>query len=571
MDDLKNLEIEYKNKLYADPGNVKEKWIRNYGKLSEYAGRDSYISCIKEAFNMTEVIMGHIIFEFRSENEASAESVTFEKRGRMAEGFKFPGIDAPIDFSDAKTFFGKAEILGLIGYEIPENLNDVRNIRNITTHNTATVIGEVYNESLSYENVLCYMRILGRLLVTLKMLDEEDIEPPFEKLRVKPGDYVGVSNEFRIDEFVAEGGMSRVFKAVHMRLGSTVAVKELKPYTYRPEQILAEKDFLISMRHPQIPQIFDIIAQNKTHYIVMEYIDGDSLEDYVAEFNPDLEERFAIMLNIAQVLSYIHDGCDMIYAELKPDNVMIGNKGSVYLIDFSISQAVAEENIANAFNLQFSAPEQKSGGNVDKRADIYAFGSLLDWIIPDKEELGYEREDMEQLIKGCKAENPDKRYDSMEFVRNRLLSISQDTLNKTVAKKKRRRGIVVGAILAVVISAVLTAFIYVNVCYPKGQVYNMQGVFAPSIEETAEGLEATLSLYNRSDEDILMGKVYMMTVNIITKDGQSEVKIPCRLDEGLKSGHLMLKHKYLMDWETLGLRPEDIIEIDRDNIQVQLF
>ena len=77
MDELKQREIEYKNALYSDPANVKKKWIRNYGQLSEYAGSQSYISCIKEAFNMTEIIMGHIIYLFKTENESSAEEVTF--------------------------------------------------------------------------------------------------------------------------------------------------------------------------------------------------------------------------------------------------------------------------------------------------------------------------------------------------------------------------------------------------------------------------------------------------------------------------------------------------------------
>ncbi len=559
MNETKKLEIEFKNDIYADPEYVSGKWIKNYGRLSEYADSETFVSCIKEAFNMTEIVMGHIIYVYQQSHRGFGENVWIESgNGKRIK-------------ATTNTFFGKIKLLELMGYNIPENIDDVRVIRNATTHNTATVIGVVYNENLSYENVVHAMELLGSLLVELGMLGEEDIIPPFEKMRVSGGDCIGPSNEYRIDEFVAEGGMSRVYKGTHLRLGNTIAIKELKPYTYRPDQILAEKDFLVSMRHPQIPQIFDIISQNGTNYIVMEYIEGTTLDEYVKKFEPDIEERFAIAFNIATVLEYIHNDCNMIYADLKPDNIMISRGGGVYIIDFSISQAAGERNVADAFNLLFSAPEQRRGEELGKSADIYAYGGILDWLFQDKEVLGYEKADMELLIAGCKQDAPQDRVQSISLVKERLLEISRDTLNKTVIKKKRRRITILAVLASLIAASIIMAFVYINITYPKGQVYKMKGTFKPSIEETDEGIEAELSLYNRSDEDILRGKVYMMTVNMVTKDGRCELRIPCKLDDGLKSGDMMLSHKYVVKWETLGIEKEDIIQIDKDHIDVKLF
>ena len=255
----KHQEKELNMALYSDSLYVAEKWRRIFGRLSRYADHNSYETVIKEAFNLTDKVMENVIMNFRQEYWDSGEEVTFTNSfGDTVKGIKYSFLDEPIDYKTMKTFYGKTDILKTIGYPIPDNIDEVRKIRNATTHSTDTVVGAVWQDVMTYENVLHSMEILGRLLAGLDFIKEEDIHPPFERLKVQPGDKIGPTSEYEIESLIAEGGMSRVYLARHDRLERMVAIKELKPYAYMPEQIQSEKEFLVRMDSVYIPKIYDI-------------------------------------------------------------------------------------------------------------------------------------------------------------------------------------------------------------------------------------------------------------------------------------------------------------------------
>jgi len=562
---------ELKNELYGDRVYVTNKWTENYGKLSQYADFEAYNSCIREAFNMVDYVMGNTLYKFRTKAKATEVVVLGMRNGREIKGYRYDGICDVINYSEAYNFYGKAMILRKIGYKIPKKLEDVRELRNFTIHNTHTIVGQVSDQLLSYENVLEALRALGETLNVLGLLRKQDILPEYEKMRVKPGDIIGRAKEYRVDAFIAEGGMSRVYSGVHTRLDRRVAIKELKPYTYSPEQIRNEKQFLVQLEHPQIPQIYDIFDQNGTFYIVMDYIDGVGLSRYVEQNQPDVDERLAIAVQICKVLRYIHTECGMIYADLKPDNVMVDRSGRVLIIDFGISKLMGPGAEADAYSLFYSSPEQMNGRALDQRTDIYSMGSMLQYLfgyngedgqIHYTELLGDYLPEMEKLCSICKRENPEERFSTIAEVETHLRRIKQDILVQPKKKrKKRRRFILIGA-AAFVLLVFLGVMFYFNGIYPAGVCHFMG---KPEISATERGVEITLSVVNRGESMAENEVPWKAVVDIKTKDGRFfRMNVPLRLDQHLEENEILRDQKYIVPWEDVGIPQNEIERVTGD-------
>ncbi len=560
---------ELKNELYEDRIYVSEKWTANFGKLSQYADFEAYNSCIREAFNMVDYVMGNTLYRFRTKT-TPLEVVTLKgkgKNGRELKGYIYQGIDEVINYSEAYNFFGKAMLLRKLGFPIPEGLEQVRELRNFTIHNTMTIVGKVSDQLLSYEQVIETLRILGETLHVLGLLRKQDILPEYETMRVKPGDVIGRSKEYRVDSFVAEGGMSRVYSGMHTRLDRRVAIKEMKPYTYSPEQIRNEKQFLVQLEHPEIPQIYDIFDQNGTYYIVMDYIDGVGLGRYVEEKDPDMEERLAISIQICRVLRYIHQDCGMIYADLKPDNIMIDQSGRVFIIDFGISQLAGSNVEADAYSWFYSSPEQMHGYAMDQRTDIYSMGSLLqflfyyngeDGVIHCTDQLGDYREEMENLCNICKQQDPNDRFQAISEVEVHLRRIMKEMKEQPKQKKKRRRLYISLSIVGILLLTALGILYYFNGVYPPGDIYMMG---KETIESTPRGVRICFSLINRGD-DIRVNDVlpWNMLLEIKTKDGSIyHVVVPLKLEEGLESGEILEDQVYIVPWEEIVYDGKQVI------------
>jgi len=558
---------QLKMELYGDRVYVTQKWISNFGLLNQYADFGTYINCIKEAFNMVEIVMGNTIYNYR-QRFTSTERVSLGRRnGRERFGYRYEGVEEVIDYSMASTFFGKAKILRAIHFSIPENLDDVRVLRNMTTHNTHTMVGTVADQVLSYEQVLKSMEILGQTLNMLGLLRAEDILPEYEKMRVEPGDHVGYSGEYEVQEFIAEGGMSRVYRGLQTRLDRQVAIKELKPYTYRPDQIQNEKQFLVSLEHSQIPQIFDVFSQNGTYYIVMEYIDGRGLDRYVEETDPDMDERLAIAIQICKVLRYIHDGCEMVYADLKPENVMIERSGRVCLIDFGISQLAEGDITAGAYSWFYSSPEQMEGKAMDRRSDIYSLGSILQYLfaynndnggISYSEELGDYREEMKNLCEICKREDPEGRFGTVDEVENHLRRIKTLVALQPNLRKKRLRRTILGTVAGLLTLLITGALVAYNILFPTGNTQMIPDSYQAF--ETEEGIVISFSCVNRKDSSF-GGKNgsfrVVMKPSFELIDSRSKDKsVPYYIEFDLKNvevgpGEYLKDQKCLITWEEL--------------------
>ncbi len=212
------------------------------------------------------------------------------------------------------------------------------------------------------------------------------------------GDRIGENQRFEIVEKLGEGGMGHVFRAIDSHLGRTVAVKFILETQNLPlEQLITqlkrEARATARLNHENIVAIFDMGAFNGVPFLVMELLDGQSL-DVIMQGSRILPLRAtAIMLQVAHGLSHAHQN-GIVHRDLKPSNVFILRDGRVKILDFGISRferplATSSPNesrptTCGAGTPAYMAPERWRDGPQDGRADIWAAGVMFYQMLTGK-------------------------------------------------------------------------------------------------------------------------------------------------------------------------------------------
>ncbi len=207
--------------------------------------------------------------------------------------------------------------------------------------------------------------------------------------QLEPGTLL--NDRYRIMRVIGKGGMGTVYQAEHVRLDTILAVKEVRaPQTAGVdsqsllEQCEHEARFLVKLHHPNLPQVTDAFLENNRFFIIMEYIDGVTLEarqHLVGSEGIPVGTVIEWALQVADVLAYLHSqDPPIIFRDLKPANVMIEMSGRIRLIDFGIARrfqpgAVKDTNLLGSVG--YSPPEQFGRHQTDTRTDIYSFGATL--------------------------------------------------------------------------------------------------------------------------------------------------------------------------------------------------
>jgi Tol biopolymer transport system component/serine/threonine protein kinase len=213
-------------------------------------------------------------------------------------------------------------------------------------------------------------------------------QPP--TLSLEPGTRLG---PYQITAALGAGGMGEVYKARDTRLDRTVAIKVLsKGLTEDPtarRRFEREARAIAGLSHHHICPLFDVGHQDGTDFLVMEYLDGETLASRLARGKLPLDRALTYASEIAQALNAAHQA-GIVHRDLKPGNVMLVQSG-VMLLDFGLAKrqprVVANEMDAPSLSvtragtilgtIQYMAPEQLEGRPADARADIFAFGAVL--------------------------------------------------------------------------------------------------------------------------------------------------------------------------------------------------
>ena len=280
-----------------------------------------------------------------------------------------------------------------------------------------------------------------------------------------------VKGRYEILRLIGEGGMSRVFLAADLQLNNKQwAIKEVDRRATDPvgrpiEQSLAsEADLLSKLDHPSIVDIVDIEKTEDYIYVVMDHVEGQSLDKVVREQGPQSEEDVQRwMLQICDAIGYLHrQNPPVIYRDMKPNNIMLHPDGYVKLIDLGVAREYKDEARKDtiAFGTTgYAAPEQYGKAQTDARTDIYGIGATMWHLLggeapPVEFPLPNVREKNEQVGEGfadviipqCTQLDREARYQTCEELAADL-EIYQELTQEYRAKQQRK--VITFAVLAV--------------------------------------------------------------------------------------------------------------------------
>lgn len=193
-----------------------------------------------------------------------------------------------------------------------------------------------------------------------------------------------IDGKYKILNVIGRGGMSIVYLAMNERVNKQWAVKEiLKNDVHHLHANKKEIEMMKKLKHPHLPGIVDVIENRDSLLIVMDYIEGRSLQDILVEYGAQTQKDVLKWAGqLCDVLSYLHTRKPaVIYRDMKPANVMLKPDGNIMLIDFGAAREYKPQNARDTISLGtrgYAAPEQyEREGQSDARTDIYCLGVML--------------------------------------------------------------------------------------------------------------------------------------------------------------------------------------------------
>jgi len=261
---------------------------------------------------------------------------------------------------------------------------------------------------------------------------------------------VTLGGRYRVERELGRGGMAKVFLGTDTVLGRTVAVKVLAPQFADDDGFVQrfrrEAQAAASIGHPHIVSVFDTGSDDGVHYIVMEYVEGRTLAEFLAGGGRILPDRaIDIAMDVCQALEAAH-AQGVIHRDIKPGNIMLNPRGEVKVTDFGIARVTTTadtvaQTAAILGTASYLSPEQAQGQPVDARSDLYSLGcvvyemvtgrppflgdspvavaskQVLEQPVPPSKLNSDVTPDLDAVILRALAKNPANRYQSAEEMR----------------------------------------------------------------------------------------------------------------------------------------------------------
>ena len=195
-----------------------------------------------------------------------------------------------------------------------------------------------------------------------------------------------LDGRYLIESLIGVGGMANVYKGRDIRTNNAIAVKVLKEEFLDNEELVRrfknESKAISILDHPNIVKVYDVSVTDQLQYIVMEYIDGITLKEYLKQRGGALtwKEVIHFATQVLSALEHAHSK-GIVHRDVKPQNIMLQADGSIKMMDFGIarfsraqSQTVSDKAIGS---VHYISPEQAKGDHTDARTDIYSVGVML--------------------------------------------------------------------------------------------------------------------------------------------------------------------------------------------------
>src|SRR5262245_27217861 len=290
---------------------------------------------------------------------------------------------------------------------------------------------------------------------------------------------------YRILVKLGAGGMGAVYLARDTKLDRKVALKVLPPdialQRDRMERFIREAKAAAALNHPNIAHVYEIGETDGTHYIAMEYIDGQTLRDKIHRDKVPVGYLLKYLIQVAEGLSKAH-AAGIVHRDLKPDNIMVARDDYAKVLDFGLAKLVEPDfhehdntqtgEAAEALTqhqsmpgmvfgtIGYMSPEQAQGKPIDRRSDIFSFGCVLFEAItshrPFEDESPFKSlhkvifepapsiqdfhpaapADLQRIVRRCLAKDPDQRYQTIKDVAIELQEVSSDIEGADSVKTK---------------------------------------------------------------------------------------------------------------------------------------
>lgn len=202
-------------------------------------------------------------------------------------------------------------------------------------------------------------------------------------------------SHYKIISKLGAGGMGEVYLAEDMKLARKVAIKLLPPDLVEDElarkRLIREAQAAATLDHPNICGVFEVGEQDGLTFIVMQYVEGETLTERIQSKHPDTREILELGLQIADALSEAHSK-GIIHRDVKPQNVLVNSRGRVKVMDFGLAKSTSPDSTTGSQidtrssltqagstvgTLLYMSPEQLRGEKLDTRSDTFSFGTLL--------------------------------------------------------------------------------------------------------------------------------------------------------------------------------------------------
>lgn len=316
-----------------------------------------------------------------------------------------------------------------------------------------------------------------------------------------------IDGKYEILKEIGRGGMSVVYLAMDSRLNKQWAVKEVKKQgndrnnEIIVQSLLTEANMLKKLDHAYLPRIVDIIDNGKTIYVVMDYIEGESLDKVLERRGAQNQDNvIAWAKQLCEVLNYLHSRSPaIIYRDMKPANIMLKPDGTIKLFDFGIAREYKEKNNADTQYLGtrgYAAPEQLSNtGQTDARTDIYCFGATIYHLITGKSpcEPPYQlypirywnpklSPGLEAILLKCTQNDPKNRYSS-------CLELLYDLENLDKAEPQYRAQLKKKVVSFAVPMAVSAAFLLSGIGFSVASTVSKSNDFSAKLQEAVDTVD----------------------------------------------------------------------------------
>lgn len=300
---------ENKNRLlYRSNSAILRKWLAVCSDICEHGDKNKYESCLVQAFNLAEFVMDNYIEDFFYNNKQHDNLEKIPRKGEKPNDngvYRLIKEDVVIDFYKllGAGFGGKTEIVESFGVELPKGIHEVRKKRNSYAHGTETYKNATREELDSFETVQYYIDTLGQLLVSLKKLPAEMVNPSYEDMKLQVGSALGHSNKYAVLGLLWEDNKTRLFEGRDGKTQKNILIKEILPCPELLDIYSGSKEYLQKVVGNGIVRTEDVILKNKACYIISERVEGMKLNDYLNVHKDDTEIKKDLLYQVKKIVN----------------------------------------------------------------------------------------------------------------------------------------------------------------------------------------------------------------------------------------------------------------------------